>query len=231
MKKFDINYYEDFEKIVNNIRNGRISFIGENYWEIYRGQSKDSYELKSNITRNISKKEDLIEIERKILEEFKKALNEKKITKKYIQLFENSNDYENEWRWLEQAQHYRLPTRLLDWTIKPEIALFFAVENNFDDVGQLWIYKTPLNWTCDNHFEINPNSEKLNLISNSSFHIDSEYEDKIAEQRRSFQEGKFSFQDHNNSLISLEKQELLKEMLIKYTINPLSKKRFTKKTQ
>ena len=169
MKKFDINYYEDFEKIVNNIRNGRISFIGENYWEIYRGQSKDSYELKSNITRNISKKEDLIEIERKILEEFKKALNEKKITKKYIQLFENSNDYENEWRWLEQAQDYR-------------------------------------------------------LISNSSFHIDSEYEDKIAEQRRSFQEGKFSFQDHNNSLISLEKQELLKEMLIKYTINPLSKK-------
>lgn len=229
IKKFDINDYDDFEKIVNNIRNGRIPFIGENYWEIYRGQSKDSYELKSSITRNINKKENLFELDKKILDEFKRALSEKKLTEKYIHLSENSNDYQNEWRWIEQAQHYRLPTRLLDWTIKPEIALFFAVENNFDDVGQFWIYKTPLNWTCDDHFGINPKSEKLNLISNSSFYIETDYINKIAEQRRSFQDGKFSFQDYNNSLIPLDKQENLQEIIIKYTINPLSKKDLLKK--
>lgn len=223
-RKFDINNYDDFEKIVDNIRNGRIPFIGENYTEIYRGQSKDSYELKPNITRNISNKENLFELEKKILEEFKKNLRENELTEKYIQLSKNSNDYENEWRWIEQAQHYRLPTRLLDWTIKPEIALFFAVENNFDDIGQFWIYKTPLNWSCNDHFEINPKSEKLNLISNSSFYIESDYVNKIAEQRRSFQDGKFSFQDYDNSLIPLNKQGNLQEIIIKYTINPSSKK-------
>lgn len=225
IKTFDINNYDDFEKIVTSIRNGRIPFLdGSNYWEIYRGQSKDNYELKSSITRNIIKKEQLVERERRILDEFKKYLNENGLTEKYIQLSENSNIFENEWRWIEQAQHYRLPTRLLDWTIKPEIALFFAVENNFDDVGQFWVYKTPRNWTCDDHFIFNPNSEKINFISNSSFYINSDYVDKIAELRRSFQDGKFSFQDLTKSLTPLDKQEDLREMITKYTINPLSKK-------
>ena len=159
MKQFDINDYEDFQNIVSQIRFGRMPFIGEQYQELYRGQSKNLYQLKSGISRYAKSAQEIKELEKNLMKDFKKLVNNVSDYKKIIHLSEDNVNFENDWRWLEQMQHFRIPTRLLDWSLKPEIALFFAVESHENEIGQFWIYKTPLNWRCDDHFPINPNKE------------------------------------------------------------------------
>lgn len=45
--------------------------------------------------------------------------------------------------WLEYAQHYGVPTRLLDWSSNPLVALYFCCKGRPDSDGITWVLHAP----------------------------------------------------------------------------------------
>jgi hypothetical protein len=91
----------------------------------YRGLSDAGYELTTSLIR-LGHGYD--RMERHLLRNFRKYAHRDAVP----------ND--SNWNWLTLAQHHGLPTRLMDWTFSPYIAMHFATANveRFDIDGVIW---------------------------------------------------------------------------------------------
>lgn len=93
---------------------------------VFRGLSDSSYRLQTSLKRLQGP---YWQLEKHLLRNFRK----------YAQL--SGRELTSFWHLLSIAQHHGLPTRLLDWTYSPYIALHFATANleRFDTDGVIWV--------------------------------------------------------------------------------------------
>lgn len=111
----------------------RVMSVAE--FALFRGQSRTDWDLRPSITREAEKfklsAEHVIEIEQVMMTQFQQVAH---LYFPATALPQNEGSI----TWLVLMQHYRAPTRLLDWTLSPYVATYFACIDNWEDDGAVW---------------------------------------------------------------------------------------------
>lgn len=133
MNEYTISSFSDFHKQVENYKDKSV---------VYRGVRSHEYELIPKVGRLKNFKNENL-----------KTNDEKFILRLFMQ---QAFPYltvrpETEWEWLAIGQHHGLPTRLLDWSRNPLVAMFFAVEKDFDGDSVIYAYRTNVFILVDKH--------------------------------------------------------------------------------
>lgn len=65
---------------------------------------------------------------------------EKHLLRNFVKYGQSEADFGSIWNWMALAQHHGLPTRFLDWTYSPLVALHFATANfmNYEKDGVIY---------------------------------------------------------------------------------------------
>ncbi len=199
---------------------------------VFRGLSDLQYELITSIEQKIKDKKKANFYVKSMIQLFRDELISKDNKQKiYTDNFNFPKpNYKNDWLILAQAQHLRIPTILMDWSINWKTALFFAAFDikNIHKSGALWIlnassylnnddllredsiyYSDPLNYTGA--------SRIINIAT------DCNSLDFLALQRIKYQGGRFLITSLNQKFNEVEFMEDFNNRLTKIIITSACK--------
>ena len=98
-------------------------------WWVFRGHSNKAHALVPSVGR--AARQNHTQYEKSLFNMFRREVRE------YM------DPLPSDWEWLVLAQHHGLPTRLLDWSTNPLVALYFAVEKHNDFDGTFYALHVP----------------------------------------------------------------------------------------
>ncbi len=188
----------------------------------FRGQANINWPISPSLVRQKATLGQILDKEQKLIKDFKEAVQAANLEHLFT-FSDRKNPIRTEWEWLDQMQHHRVPTRLIDWTSDYEVALYFATEDTTQDGmdGVIWfvpdmqslMYLNEKASTFENTtwpWQI-PNSALFNMSMNYN-------------KNRITQRGKFAVLSNENLFQPLEKNIEFEELFVKIRIPKEAKK-------
>lgn len=155
MKTITVSNWSELIRIIENDHCFRSS-VGPGNIQ-FRGQSNKDWKLDNSLKRLVEGDE---------ISEKKVEYYEKQSQLQYLSQFHlldekiNYSEKVDEVAFLIDMQHFSCPTRLLDWSISPYVAVYFAVNENFSNDGALFIW--------DAHSYLNAIGNKYPILKEST---------------------------------------------------------------
>lgn len=225
-----ITSIDELKPIIREIQELRMYY---DIMENYRGHSLLDYELNCGLARYKLSPQEFDEVEKNLFKDFSDFADAQGdyIRQPFDKNSENP-DLRNKWYALFQAQHVGLKTRLMDWSIRWETALMFAVENEkyFGLDGTFTVFLVPREklYSTDRiskvSSEIDPFELKEDMMINTPIYMLDDKFDYVGERRISRQNGRFWAQPIEKNSIPLNEQSEYKDLLIEFIIDGESKK-------